>query len=162
MSLVEKKPEEQLAAQPPEQKIKREFRPLLTGDRIDRCSFTLPSRLQCWKAGEEEVKETLSDKTTRTYQLCERHVRIQKALDAGSLKDEDINTPLKEMVIDPPQVAPDFEAAPKDQTQKEQEAPKEAEQPKPVQASKTSKEVEQKEKTEGSFFHHHTGAEEKK
>ena len=127
------KPEEQQAATPPAPTYKREFRSLKMGDRIDRCSYILPNRLQCWKAGEEEVTEyfipTVRDAKLqgaqterRTYQLCERHAKIQKALDAGLLKDENINTPMKEMTMEPPATPPDFEAAPADQTQAEQES----------------------------------------
>ena len=138
-----KKPEEQQAPKAPEL-LKREFRPLLPGEKIDRCSYILPNRLQCWKAGEEEVKEILTDKSQRSYQLCERHTRIQKALDAGSLKSEDINTPLKEMTLEPPPVPADFEVA------------KTQEEPPKVEASKGEKEAPKETVT------YHYRAEEKK
>jgi len=122
MAVTTKAPEEQQAPKAPE--LKREFRPLLTGEKIERCTYILPNRLQCWKAGEEEVKEILSDGSQRTYQFCERHTRIQKALDAGSLKSEDINTPLKEMTLEPPPVPADFEVAKPQEEPPKVEAPK--------------------------------------
>jgi hypothetical protein len=173
------KPEEQQAATPPAPPVKREFRPLQVGDRVDRCSYILPNKLQCWKAGEEEVTEYVAPtlkavkesgaKIERyVYQLCERHTKIQKALDAGLLKPENINTPMKEMTMEPPATPPDYEAAPADQTQAEQESAhpvkyEEAEQLK--SAAPKIEEIKQKQeaaaqqsspqqKDTGGFFHH--------
>ena len=88
------------------------FKPLLPNDKIERCSWIMPNRLQCWRAGEEELSETLEDGTLRKRQLCERHVKLQKALDAGTLKLEEISTPYKEMTTEAPSTPPDFELAP--------------------------------------------------
>ena len=68
------------------------------------------------------VKESGAKIERYVYQLCERHTKIQKALDAGLLKPENINTPMKEMTMEPPATPPDYEAAPADQTQAEQES----------------------------------------
>ena len=86
---------DQQAAKPPA----RKYKPILSGEFIERCSYVLPNRLQCWKSGEEVV--TLGD---TVYQLCERHARIQKALDAGLLKEEQVSTTYKGLTLDPPVV----------------------------------------------------------
>jgi hypothetical protein len=96
-----KKPEEQQVAKPPAQK---KYRILSRTDYIFRCGYILPNSLQCWKAGEEEVITTDSAGEEQKYQLCERHVRIQKALDLGTLKSESVDTPLKEMTLPDPVV----------------------------------------------------------
>src|SRR3974390_57125 len=178
------KPEEQQAPKAPAQN-KKEFRPLVVGDRIDRCAYILPNVLQCWKAGEEEVTEYLvpsvKDAKTqgaqaerRTYQFCERHTRIQKAIDAGALTEEQINTPMKEMTIENttgiPATPQGFEAAPADQTQAEQESvhpvqyetKEEAEQLKTtvdtkkqqVEAAQQQQQSSPPQKDQGGFFHH--------
>lgn len=81
----------------------RKYRTLKMGEYISRCGYILPNALQCWKAGEEEVTESSTD-GERKYQLCERHAKIQRAIDIGAMKSEMVNTTLKEQVVYIPDV----------------------------------------------------------
>lgn len=121
-----KKPEEQQAAKPPEPK----YRTLVPGDYVARCSYILPNQLQCWKAGEEEVLEKRSDGSEVVFQLCERHARIRRAIDAGTMKPEVVATAMGEMITEPPASSPD----PKDE-----KAFEGIEQTKPVQEVEPAK-----------------------
>ena len=64
---------------------------------ITSCTQVLPNKLQCWKAGDYLVEETLpGDPTadppvpdsTRSYQLCAMHTTIQQRADALTLQEE--------------------------------------------------------------------------
>jgi len=69
----------------------------------------LPNQLQCWKAGEEEVTELSlgnPNDVYHVYQLCERHVRIQQAIDAGTLSEDQVNTVYKEQTVATPAPVP--------------------------------------------------------
>jgi len=151
-----KKAEETASGQKPpaSKKAGNIFSPLKPGEYIDRCAWILPNKLQCWKAGEEIVTSTNEKGDETHYQLCERHVRIQKALDAGTLKSEAINTPYKELTIAPPATPAGFEEA---KPQEEAEPVKEQ----PAKEAPKSEKEEEKPKHEG-FFHHHTAEGEKK
>lgn len=163
MTEVKTKPEEQqepLAPEPP--KTTRSYRILRPGDRIDRCSYILPNALQCWKAGEELVTETTpSEKkgeadAVYSYQLCERHVRIRRAIDAGMLKKEEIATPLQEMTVNPPEVPKEAEQQETASTKTPQEETgdktpsKEAENKKPGDWTPTSEKTPEQ-KASGPF-----------
>lgn len=89
-------------AKPKAKPVGKTFRVLRPGEFINRCSYILPNSLQCWKAGEEEITDVKEDGTEQVYQFCERHVRIQRAVDAGLLKPEHIDTPMKEMTVEIP------------------------------------------------------------
>lgn len=56
------------------------YRILSPTDFHTTCSFVLPNRMQCWRAGDEEVSDGRA-----IYQLCEAHAKIQRAIDAGLL-----------------------------------------------------------------------------
>jgi|SRR5215472_4183835 len=97
------KAEEQQAPKAPAKKAsEKKYTHLSAGDRIDRCGWILPNRLQCWQAGKERVSYTDESGNDVEIQYCERHARIQKAIDAGTLKLETIDTPLKEFLVEPP------------------------------------------------------------
>lgn len=82
----------------------RKYRTLTPGEFILRCSYILPNACQCWKAGEEQVTDKDADGKERTYQLCERHAKITRAIDIGVMKPENVNTVLKEQTVYVPNV----------------------------------------------------------
>lgn len=88
---------------------KRKYRILVAGDSIERCSYILPNKLQCWKAGEEEVLETDADGKEVHYQYCERHARIRRAIEAGTMQAEDVATQMQAITVEPPVSAPEKE-----------------------------------------------------
>jgi hypothetical protein len=67
--------------------------------QIGRCSAILPNKMQCWRAADFQVAETIPATTTESgeevpekeveYQLCKQHVNIQKGEDLELLKKEE-------------------------------------------------------------------------
>lgn len=103
----------------------RKYRALKMGEYISRCGYILPNALQCWKAGEEEVTDKGPDGHERSYQLCERHAKIQRAIDIGAMKAEHVDTVFKEQTVFIPNVpmqdAPEEAKAPEKEQKKEKE-----------------------------------------
>ena len=139
------KAEEQQAAKPPA----RRYEIIQPGEYVARCAYILPNLCQCWKAGERRVFEEVlhpekDGPKVREYQFCERHVRIQRAIDAGILVKENVNTTLKEQLIDPP-VLPEEVTKPPKQEVKTSEQEKASQQAIGQNYSQKEKEDSQKE-----------------
>jgi hypothetical protein len=54
------------------------------------CAQVLPNKVQCPHGGDFQVLEKLSSSETRVYQLCRKHVTLQKLADKLALQDYQI------------------------------------------------------------------------
>jgi len=65
------------------------YRVLDPGEERTPCKFVLVNKMQCWQLGSQEVTEVVrgpdNNPLTLVYQYCERHVKIQQAIDTGQL-----------------------------------------------------------------------------